>query len=260
MKHFTIFGNPLSHSISPLMHTYALKDLNLKGEYLKHELIDGTKLKETFFDLSLDGANVTIPHKEIAYKQCDEIKGVAKSIKAVNTLIKRDKNLIGYNTDAPGFLMSIQDFLPLDFALVIGAGGTAKALSYALLKKGVCVEILNRSEGRLKDFKDFSSFTWDTFSPKKYDIIINTTSAGLHDNDLPAPKKLLLPTLKLAKYSFDVIYHKQTPFNLLSKELDKPFKDGKNMLLYQGVLAFNLFFDNRLNESLITKAMQKAFN
>lgn len=259
MNLFTIFGKPVSHSISPTVHNSALKDLNLKGEYSKCELQNGEDLRKSFFHMNLNGANVTVPYKEDAFAQCDEVKGIAKKIKAVNTLVRCDEKMIGYNTDAPGFMMSIEEFLPLKSALILGAGGTAKALSYALKDKNVKVEILNRSKRRLKDFNDFTSFTWDTFKPKKYDIIINTTSAGLHDEKLPVPKELLSKTLQLTSSAFDVIYHKETPFASLVHELNIPFKDGKDMLLYQGVLAFNLFFDNKLDQKLITNSMKKAF-
>lgn len=261
MKQFAIFGNPVEHSISPLMHNLAFQAFNLNANYSKHKLEDGKALKDLFNTLGLSGANVTVPHKEVAYELCDEIKGVAKKIQAINTIIKQNDKLIGYNTDAPGFIMAIHDFLPLKSALIIGAGGTAKAIACALMQENLHVSLVNRSEARLQSFKnlDISTFTWDNFKPKAFDLVINTTSAGLNDDLLPLPQDLLTPTLQNTKFAFDVIYHKITPFISLCKKNNLTCKDGKDMLLYQGVLAFNLFFENKFNEKSIITSMKQAF-
>lgn len=259
MKLFTIFGNPVSHSISPRMHNLALQALHVEGVYTRYLLQNGKDLKKTFYNLKLSGANVTIPYKEDAFSQCDFVKGIAKEIKAVNTLVNKNGKLYGYNTDAHGFILSIKDFFPLRTALIIGAGGTAKAISSALKEVNVKVSIVNRSLKRLDDFKNFDSYHWENFTPKQFDIIINTTSAGLNDSNLPLLENLLIPTIKKSKYAFDVIYHKKTPFMLTCKENNLTCKDGKDMLLYQGVLAFNLFFNGEFNEDIIKQNMEKAF-
>lgn len=259
MKIFKIFGNPLSHTLSPQMHNSAFLSLKLDANYSKCQLENGDKIREIFLEKNLSGANITVPFKEKAFYQCDEVRGIAKKIGAVNTLIKQDNKVIGFNTDAPGFMMSIKEFLPIKSALILGAGGTAKAISYALKEKNINVQILNRSAQRLQSFNDFTTFTWENFAPKPYDIIINTTSAGLKDENLPAPKEIILPILKLTKYSFDVIYHKQTPFIKLSKELNIPHKNGKDMLLYQGVLAFELFTNLKVTDDII-KTMKMELN
>ena len=262
MKLFSIFGNPVKHSISPRMHNLAFKELKIDGAYIRTFIDDGNTLKEVFNSQKLDGANVTVPHKEIAFKLCDEVRGLAKEIGAVNTLVKEGNKIIGYNTDAPGFMRAINEFGTINTALVLGAGGTAKAISLALKNSGIKVAVLNRSANRLEDFKNrgFTTFTWDEINNNiKYDLIINTTSAGLKEDILPAPKEIITSLLEKASYSFDVIYNKPTSFLTLSKEMGLTCKDGADMLLYQGVLAFNLFFDNELKEEKITQGMKKAF-
>ena len=110
MKLFAIFGDPVAHSRSPLMHNSVFKNLNYKACYTRVHLRDGSKLKETFFALGLSGANVTVPHKEAAYKACDEVRGFAKKVGVVNTLVNENGKLIGYNTDADGFMFAIKEF------------------------------------------------------------------------------------------------------------------------------------------------------
>lgn len=260
-KKFTIFGNPVEHSISPKMHTFAINGFNLIAKYSKFKLEDGQKLKQEFLSQNIDGANVTVPHKEVAYELCDEVRGIAKEIKAVNTLILEDGKMIGYNTDADGLYKSSQEFQDIKSVLILGAGGTSKAVSMVFKQHNCDVTVINRTKNRLKSFKEngFECYSWDNFELKSYDLVINTTSAGLESNDYPIPKEILISILKNSKYAIDVIYNKNTPFLSLAKELGVPCKDGSDMLLYQGVKAFSLFYDGKFKEEDITKFMTKAF-
>lgn len=213
-KLFSIFGNPVSHSRSPLMHNAVFQNLNCKACYTRTLLEDGNKLKETFFALGLDGANVTVPHKESAYKACDEVRGFAKKIGVVNTLINENGKLIGYNTDADGFMYAIEEFKNIKNILVLGAGGTAKALVQKFLDEGLHVTILNRSAARLSYFEKLNCkcYTWENFVLEQYDLVVNTTSAGLKDENLPAPKEIIENILNNTRYVADAIYGKTTPF------------------------------------------------
>ena len=260
-KKFTIFGNPVEHSLSPKMHGFAIEGLGLDATYDKTLLLDGKKLKETFFEKGFDGANVTVPHKEEAFKQADEIRGIAKQIGAVNTLVLENGKMIAYNTDAEGFFESTKEFGKIKSILILGAGGTAKAISLIFKEKGTKVTLLNRSESRLISFKEkgFEAYSWDEFKVDSYDLVVNTTSAGLNDSSYPTPKNLLQEILKNTKSAIDVIYNKNTPFLQLAKELKIPCKDGSDMLLYQGVKAFNLFYHDKFDEKEITNYMKKAF-
>ena len=261
MKLFSIFGNPVSHSISPRMHNLALKGLHVDGCYIRTPLEDGSQLINKFKSLQLDGANVTVPHKEFAYELCDELDEFAKKTGAVNTLVKKGNKICGYNTDAPGFYKAIESFGKIKTALILGAGGTSKAIATILKEKNIDVTVLNRSKNRLDYFiqNDIKAYSWDTFELNSYELIINTTSAGLSDSSLPLDEKLLTTLMQQSKFAFDVIYNKQTPFLTLAQKNNLTCKDGADMLLFQGVLAFNLFFDNKLNNEQITKQMQGAF-
>lgn len=258
MNLFCIFGNPVEHSKSPLMHNMAFKNLKIDGCYTRYLLKNPILLREKFFYLDIKGANITVPYKEDAYEICDEVRGIAKKIEAVNTIVKEGNRLIGYNTDAPGFFESIEEF---DFknALILGAGGTAKAIAEIFNEKCIDFTILNRSKDRLKPFlkKGYNAFSWDDFTLDKFDIIINTTSAGLNDENLPLKKDCLSKLFNNAKYAVDVIY-KDTPFLKLAREHNLTIKNGEEMLLNQGVLAFEIFTDFKFNKDTIKVEMKKG--
>lgn len=251
----------MSHSRSPLMHNHVFKTLNIDACYTRTPLGDGSKLRDVFFAKALSGANITVPHKEAAFSACDEIRGIANEIGAVNTIINKNGRLIGYNTDADGFMAAIQSFGPLKSALIIGAGGTAKALATVLRRNGIEPVILNRSSNRLDYFIEngYHTYSWETFAPDSYDLIINTTSAGLSDESLPVEKHLLTQLLSHATCAIDVIYGKETPFLREVKHARLPYKDGLDMLLEQGVLANHLFMHGVVSTDIIRPIMKQSF-
>ncbi|MDR2100499.1 MAG: shikimate dehydrogenase [Campylobacteraceae bacterium] len=260
MKKFCVFGNPIEHSISPKLHNAAFKAFDIEANYTKVLLENGDELKRYISRLKIDGANITVPHKEAAFRACDKVFGIAKKIEAVNTIVQKNGRMFGFNTDALGFFKSLHGFGEIKNALILGAGGTSKAIIFALQERGIDTELLNRSQERLDFFtkRGFNAFCWRDFEPKKYHLIINTTSAGLKDDNLPAPKELLEKIFKNAKFGFDVIYNRKTPFLNLCEENSLTCKDGADMLLYQAVFAFNVFFDNIYDEQKIAEAMRKA--
>jgi shikimate dehydrogenase len=258
-KQFVIFGNPVAHSKSPQMQNAGLKHINFDGNYDKHHLEDGSTIKEVFLQNNYTGANITVPHKEFAFEKADEIRGLAKEIKAVNTYILEDGKVVAYNTDAPGFLKAIESFGIVKNVLLLGAGGTAKAIALALKSKNINVTVLNRSEGKLDFFKNYNikCSTWDNFQIENFDLIVNSTSAGLKDEYLPCPKEILDTVFKTASFAFDCVYGKITPFLALAKENNLQIKDGEDMLLFQGVLAFEYFTNTKADENLV-EAMRKG--
>jgi len=262
MKLFAIFGDPVSHSRSPLMHNSVFKHLGYPACYTRVHLKDGSKLRQTFFELGLSGANITVPHKEAAYEACDEIRGFANKVGVVNTIIEEDGKLIGYNTDADGFIYAISEFQSIKKVLVLGAGGTAKALAAKFLEEGMQVSVLNRSQGRLHFFKEIGCkvFNWNDFAIAHYDLVVNTTSAGLKDEELPAPQNLVESILDNVNYVADAIYGKLTPFLKLANQKGLQYKDGADMLLGQGVLANELFTKKELQKEDIKKYMHRSFS
>ncbi len=244
------------------MHNHVFKSLGFDACYTRIHLEDGSTLKETFFAQRLDGANVTVPHKEAAFEACDEIRGFAQTIGVVNTLINENGRLIGYNTDADGFCFAIEAFSDIKNVLIIGAGGTAKALSMKLRADGLDVSVLNRSANNLKYFQEsgFKTYDWQHCEIKAYDLIVNTTSAGLSDENYPAPMEILRPLLEQCRYGADAIYGKKTPFLRLCEEMKITYKDGADMLLGQGVLANDYFTQHRFSLQDIQKYMKESFD
>lgn len=261
MQLFTIFGNPVSHSKSPLMHNLTFKGLNYNGVYTRYKLEDGSELRNKFFELDIKGANITVPHKEYAYEACDELDEFAQKVGAVNTIVKKEGKLYGYNTDAPGFLKAISEFENIKTVLFLGAGGTAQSTSVILRDAGYDVTILNRSAGRLERFEKegFKTFTFETFEAGNFDLVVNMTSAGLEDDALPCPEAILKEVVPSTKACVDVIYGKETPFLKYAKQENKPTKDGSDMLLYQGIIAFEYFCEQKFTFDEIKEHMQKAF-
>jgi len=244
------------------MHNLAFKNLGFSGCYNRYKLEDGEKLKETFFSLGLKGINITVPHKEHAYQACDILDPFAQKVGAVNTIVEKNGKLYGYNTDAPGFLKAISEFKEVKTVLFLGAGGTAQSTSAVLKDEGYEVTLLNRSASRLEKYKvaGFKTYTFDDFVPHSYDLIINMTSAGLEDNALPAPKEILEHIIPKTKACIDVIYGKETPFLKLAKSYAKPTKDGADMLLYQGIIAFEYFTQHQYSFEEILPHMRQTFD
>jgi len=261
MKQYTIYGNPVEHSKSPQMHNAGFKLLNIDASYSKTLLEDGSKIKDEFLKHNISGANITVPHKESAFKNADILDEFALQIGAVNTYINENGKVKAYNTDAPGFYKAIENFGEVSNVLLLGAGGTAKAIAVILRSKNIKVTVLNRSSNSMEFFKELGCrfYTHDTlrlfFSGGgvefNYDLVVNSTSAGLKDDNYPAPLELLKPALKNAKFAFDCIYGKITPFLKIANEYNLITKDGEDMLLYQGVIAFELFTNTNATPELI---------
>jgi len=251
-KKFAIFGSDVEYSKSPVMQEAAFKHKNINATYKKHNLKDGTKIKEEFLKAGYDGANITTPYKEIAFELADEVRGIAKKIGAVNTYIKEEEKVIGLNTDADGFMRAIEDFGTVEDVLIIGAGGTAKALAVALKKAQKRVSVVNRSADKLNFFKELGCIvnSWRDYHLDAYDLIVNATSVGLKE-EYPFKKSKLENIFINSSFAFDCIYAKETPFLALAKEEGLKTKNGEDMLVYQGALALEYFADIKNDKNLI---------
>ncbi|AXP09496.1 shikimate dehydrogenase [Campylobacter hepaticus] len=258
MKFLAVIGNPIMHSQSPRMHNYAIQNFKLDGIYTRYHLSNADSLKDKILALKLSGANITLPFKEKALEIADIKDSFAQNIGSANTLCIKDKKIYAFNTDFLGFLELLREFGDIEKALILGAGGTALSLAYALKEKGVKVCIANRSEARFKDFKIYQTYLYENLQEFNFDLIINATSAGLQDESLPCNKELLEELLSRSKFAFEVIYGKETPFFKLCKKHNLKSKDGLDMLLWQGVFAFELFFDIKNKREMIKNAMQQA--
>ena len=253
-----VIGHPINHSRSPLIHGTWLAEHGIDGSY---EAIDVAPADlPAFFERlrsgEFAGGNVTIPHKEAVFALCDEVDPLARTIGAVNTLVVRDGKVFGSNTDYLGFLGNLDAAVPgwsdgpAD-AMVIGAGGAARAVLVALQRRnGGKVHILNRTLANAQALVDeiegpFSAHGFDEFSElaPRTGIVINTTSIGMHGTRFDWLDFSLLPERTLVT---DIVYVPlMTP--LLAEAAAHGFKtvDGLGMLLHQAVPGFEAWFGVR---------------
>jgi shikimate dehydrogenase len=259
-----LIGYPLGHSLSPKIHAAALKACQLQGDYSLFSIHPDDKqgLKDLLSRVragELHGLNVTIPHKQNVIDFMDELTPTAKAIGAVNTTYVRDDKLIGDNTDAAGFLADLKKFMAESpsptgrgagvrekFALVLGAGGSARAVVYALLNDGWDVTIsarrIEQAQQLTTSFTNHESrpSTFD-LRPSTFDLLVNTTPVGMFPNidDSPLPDEFSLPP---TTFVYDLVYNpRETKLVKTARAQGLPATTGLGMLIEQAALAFTLW-------------------
>ncbi len=273
-KILCILGHPITHSMSPLMHNIALQDLDLDYAYIAFDVAP-SNLKGAIKGLkalNVRGINVTIPYKEKVMPYLDRIDSLAEKIGAVNTIKLDDDLFLGKNTDAEGAIQAINN-AGINFSgkdvLLIGSGGAAKAISYALIQNVNKLTILNKTEqnavklaNRLK--KDFKTTIWAGKLNKKIlgieietaDILINATPVGMYPyiNESVVPKEILHKDL----FVFDLLYNPlETRLIKDAKEIGCKTLNGLEMLVNQGALAFKWWTNKTPNKDLMKKIISE---
>ena len=253
-----VMGFPIGHSKSPQLHGFWLRKYQINGHYLPLS-VPTNQLSNAFKGLKamgFRGCNVTIPHKEAAYRLCDELTVTARKIGAVNTVsVSETGRLIGDNTDGFGFIENItsQNFQFADKIIaVLGAGGAARGILVALLDAGIReIRLFNRTKARAEilaeDLGDarLHCLDWETRSKALdgVDLLVNTTSLGMLGQP---PLELSLSALPKTAMVTDIVYAPLiTP--LLEKARNEGFAiiDGLGMLLHQARPGFEAWFDRR---------------
>ncbi|ADU96113.1 shikimate 5-dehydrogenase [Thermovibrio ammonificans HB-1] len=253
---YGIIGHPVKHSLSPLMQTAAFEALGIDAVYVPFNLAP-QNLKEGIEGLrvlGVKGFNVTVPHKEQVAELVDFLEGDAEFLGAVNTVKNEEGQLTGYNTDAEGFLRSLlEEGVELEGkkALMFGAGGAARAVGYALLKGGVkFLHVVNRSFPKAKALGELLSRRGNVLVYPlrdsvvetlldEADIIVNTTSLGLHPQD---PQLFDYSKIPEEKVVVDIIYNPPlTPLLKAAKERGCKVINGLGMLIHQGAVAFEIW-------------------
>ncbi|WP_415714869.1 shikimate dehydrogenase [Roseibium sp.] len=254
-----VTGYPVAQSRSPLVHGYWLKKHGLEGEYGKIEVSPETA-EDFFANFSasgLVGANVTVPHKEVAAAACDQLDDAATTMGAANTLwLDEAGRLCGANTDGIGFLGNLDQLVPgwdalPGTAVVLGAGGAARAIVWALLsRKFTKVHIVNRTFKKAKKIADeFGSRTiahnWDKLRTLlgETDLLVNTTSLGMTGK---SPLEIDLSALPQETLVTDIVYVPlETDLLKQAGERGNQTVDGLGMLLHQAVPGFEKWFGVR---------------
>lgn len=256
---YGIFGNPVKHSLSPRIHNAEFQRLGINAVYTAFEVHKESLglAFEAIRSLNIRGVNITVPFKEEAIEYVDEIpEDLDRGIGALNTIVNRNGTLLGYNTDAPGFISALQkslDFKPQSKnILVLGAGGAARAVAFALAytnaeKIWIHNRTFERATGLIDYLTDYFPETefdavpeLDALKREKIDLVVNATSAGLNDSDvLPMDLKVLGSGYSV----YDLVYKtgKETKFVSQAKALGRPAAGGISMLAAQAALSFKLW-------------------
>ena len=262
MKKYLVIGNPIEHSLSPILHNYWIKKNNINAVYDKKKLEEDSL--ETLIlrikNKEINGINVTVPFKKKIISFLDKLSPEAEETQSVNTIYFDDNKVVGQNTDIYGFESSLK-IAKYDVAkkkiLILGAGGVVPSIIFALNKmKASEIIISNRTrtkaENLKKIFKNIKTVEWGEVPD--FDLIINATSIGLNQKD---KLNLNFSKTKKGKFFYDVIYNpKETNFLKTGQMLGNKTENGKKMFINQAAEAFRIWhgidpeIDNEVNELL----------
>lgn len=242
---FAVFGNPVVHSLSPVMHNAAFAATGVNGVYAAIRVKDIRLAAAGVRSLGLKGASITLPHKEAVMACLDYIDPTARRIKAVNTLLNADGSLKGFNTDCAGALQALAEKTTVSGRqiAVIGAGGAARAVAYGALSAGAKVCVFNRSREKGEalaaemgtEFKPL-----DEFDAEHCEILVNTTPVGMtpRTEASPVSREALRPGLVV----MDIVYHPLKTRLLREAEAAGCLTiDGLSMFVHQGARQFELW-------------------
>ena len=263
---FAVIGDPIQHSCSPLIHGAAMENAEISAEFLALKV--SPEQLEPWIENELsafEGVAVTVPHKVAVAKIFrGKLEPAAQTIGAVNTLFKQGEAWHATNTDALGFWNALEAFLavqspPKRPALVLGAGGAARAVAYMLNKHNWDFSVWNRTDQRAVDlcqsFGGSPIEDWNQFSAENYSVVINTTAAALHQPDPIIPSHWW----RDSSYAFDLSYGSHlTPFLAAAKSAGAQVMDGKLMLIEQAKAQFSLWHRQPPMEGVMEKAFFAA--
>ncbi|OUU11994.1 MAG: shikimate dehydrogenase [Gammaproteobacteria bacterium TMED34] len=248
MRKYLVIGNPIEHSLSPLLHNFWIKKHNINAFYEK-QLLEKSDIEKILSDMrvnKIQGINVTVPFKNTVIPFLDQLSDTAEKTQSVNTIFKKQNKLVGDNTDVYGFTEAIKltNFNPTNKkALILGAGGVVPSVIVALKNMRFYEIILsNRTKEKAvnlkKNFPFLKVINWG--ETIKSDLIINATSVGIKQNE-----EINLDYTKLdGQLFYDVIYNPtKTKFLENAKNSGKKIENGKNMFIYQAMKAFQIWHD-----------------
>ena len=246
MKKYLVIGNPIDHSLSPLLHNFWIRKHGIDAIYEK-KLLKQNDIETIISEMrkkKIQGINVTVPFKKDVIPFLDKLSETAKRTQSVNTIFEEQDKLVGDNTDVFGFSEAIKSTnfnLKNKKALILGAGGVVPSLVLALKNLGILEIILsNRTKAKAEDLKkNFPFLKVINWGEKiKSDLIINATSIGIKQNE-----EIKFDYSKLnGQLFYDVIYNpSETKFLENAKKSGKKIENGKNMFIYQAMKAFEIW-------------------
>ncbi|CAG0982438.1 shikimate dehydrogenase [Methylophilaceae bacterium] len=253
---YAVIGNPVEHSKSPLIHAAFARQTaqDILYERILAPLDGFVATVRSMREAGFKGANVTVPFKLEAFRLSDQLTERASDAGAVNTLTFSDHGLLGDNTDGVGLVRDIRDNLAFGIAgkrvLLIGAGGAAEGVLHPILEQQPALLVianrtLDKALSMVKkveeqgDFRYVSvnAYAFEDLEGQAFDIIVNATSAGLTDSQLPLPEGVFAPDA----LAYDMMYGRETPFMKFARERHAMVADGLGMLVEQAAESFYLW-------------------
>ncbi len=270
--HFLLLGNPVDHSLSPLMHNTAARYHNMPARYfaLKLQSSEFHLIPEILENEHLKGVNITIPYKSMIIDYVDLVDPVCDEISAVNTIVKENNVLKGFNTDTGGFMAPLKPYLKIiedKPAIIFGTGGVSRAVIYALNKSGVQdITLVSRNPGKMKRnrlayiTRVASYNNWTNFV-KNAKLIVNATPLGMQPHLKQSPVEDYEITYLSNKICYDLVYNPmETKFLKLAEKADAITINGIEMLIHQGSKSFELWTGKSFPISSVRERLYEQFN
>jgi len=268
---FGVIGYPISHSLSPVMHTAVFRALGLDAVYAPFEVSPRTLslVMRGLVAAGIEGLNVTIPHKEALGRSLDALEGDAKHLRAVNTIVIRHRRLIGFNTDGVGFLTALGDLRwkpAAGVVTVLGAGGAAKAVVWALSQyPSLRLVVANRHPARadqlvrwlhrLRPRVEAQAQSLRQVRLRDTALLVNATSVGMDEADgLPCELK----GLRRETVVYDLVYNRLTPLVREARRHGCVATTGVSMLVYQGAESFRLWWRREPPLAVMRQAVEET--
>ena len=264
IKKYAVFGNPIEHSMSPLIHEYFAKNLKINLSYVPilGSLGKFEKEAKIFLGNGGSGFNVTLPFKEDAFRLAETKSKIARITGSVNTISIKNGAIHGDNTDGIGFVKDMKNNIEYDFndkkILVVGAGGAAMGVIPSILNENPSeLKIYNRTFEKAKSLSDsfenigpVEAVSQDKIHKHNFDLIINATSIGINNIKFELSKKIL----NTETVCYDMSYGKiSNSFKMWSNENNLKFHDGLGMLLEQAAESFYIW---ELQRPVITEELK----
>lgn len=263
-----LIGHPVSHTLSPKLHSYFAQKTGKDTVYLAFD-IEKQKLGEVISsakNMGVLGFNITAPYKIDILSSVDCIDEEAMRMGSVNTIVNRGDKWYGYNTDGSGFVHSLEleiGSLHGKKVLLLGAGGTARSISYQFAKKEVAsvtisarnLQNIDTIRNMLAEYTDCPFFDQMDMA-EDYDIIVNTTPLGMHEHASENPFAAHMDKIRKNTVCCDLIYNpKKTLFLTEAQKRGAYIVNGLSMLVMQGIYAYELFTDTKLGTECFDEAM-----
>jgi shikimate dehydrogenase len=257
---FAVFGNPLGQSLSPVMQTAAFAEMGFAARYSACQTEDASEAVRRFREMGLCGASVTLPFKETIMPLLDKVNRDARKIGAVNTIVLSSGRLVGYNTDGPGLVRDLEEWMGAISGksfVVLGAGGAARAALFSIAGAGGTPIVVNRSARRAEELASHFGCGWVPMAEigrLRADCLINATPVGMY----PEAERTPLPQSLLDRFShvMDMVYNPlKTRLLREAEAAGCAVRSGVGMFVHQGAEQFRLWTGQEPPREIMRRAV-----